>query len=76
MSRNEEAVGEIAPEMAAQRMIGYKRTRTVNRLFNVLGRGLAVLRNVGPDVKNICFGERRKSIGAHVLEERQLSFIA
>jgi hypothetical protein len=56
--------------MAAQRGFGHQRARVVNRLFHAVGGVNVVIRNVRPDIENVCFGERRESIRAHRLGER------
>jgi hypothetical protein len=70
---------KIRSGMTAQRAVGKKLASVVNRLFYAVRGIFIVLGNVRPNVKNVSFGKRRKSVSAHCLEERsrcQLSFIA
>ena len=62
--------------MAAHGCFGNKGASVKNCFFYAGGGGFAVLRNVSPNVENIRFGERGKSVIAHRLDKRKSSFIA
>ena len=61
--------GEIGTGMAAHGSLSNKRAGIVDRLFDAAGGyfgiGVVVTGDVGPDVENIGFRERRESVDAH-----------
>jgi hypothetical protein len=44
------------PDVAAQRCLGDKRARSVDRLFNAVSGSLVVNGDGGPNAEDICFG--------------------
>src|SRR4051812_2469992 len=66
---------KVGPGMAAHGRVGKEFASVENRLFHAVGGFLVVVCNVRPNIENIRFGKRRKSIAAHRLDKRQSSFI-
>jgi hypothetical protein len=56
--------------MATQRRLSQKLTSVEDGLFHAVSNVHTVLCDVRPDLKNVALGEWRKSVKAHLLDER------
>lgn len=61
---------QVGARMAAHGSLRGKRTGFVDRLFDPVGSFLAVVGDVGPDIEDVGFSERRESVNAHRLGAR------
>ena len=64
------SASEVGTGMPAHGSLGNKCTSVIDGLFHAVGGFLAVVGNVGPDLEDIAFGERRESIRAHRFDAR------